>query len=47
MLEFVRTKLARDMYNPVPYTGISLGMRSANERRRYSITTSLTGWAHT
>ena len=29
------------------YTGISLGMHPANERRRYIVTTSLIGWAHT
>ena len=29
--------------NPV----ISLGMRSANERRRYILTASLIGWVHT
>ena len=28
-------------------TGISLGMHPANERRRYSVTTSLISWAHT
>ena len=27
--------------------GISLGMRTANETRRYIVTTSLIGWAHT
>ena len=27
--------------------GISLGMHPANERRRYIVTTSLIGWAHT
>ena len=27
-------------------TGISLCMRPANERRRYNVTSSLTGWAH-
>ena len=26
---------------------ISLGMHPANERRRYIVTTSLIGWAHT
>ena len=26
--------------------GISLGVRPANERRRYIVTTSLIGWAH-
>ena len=31
----------------VPYTGINLGMRPANERRRYNVKTSLIGWAHT
>ena len=30
-----------------PYPGISLGMHPANERRRYIVTTSLIGWAHT
>ena len=28
-------------------SGISLGMRPANERRRYNITMSLIDWAHT
>ena len=28
-------------------TGISLGLRPANERRRYIVTTSLIGWAQT
>ena len=27
--------------------GISLGMRPANERRRYNVTMSLTGWVRT
>ena len=27
--------------------GISMGMRPANERRRYNVTTSLIDWAHT
>ena len=27
-------------------SGISLGMRPANERRRYILTTSLIDWAH-
>ena len=30
-----------------PFTGISLGMRPDNERRRYIVTTSLIGCAHT
>ena len=29
------------------YTGIILGMDSANERRRYIVTSSLIGWVHT
>ena len=29
------------------YAGISLGVRPANEIRRYNVTTSLIGWAHT
>ena len=28
-------------------SGISLGMGPANKRRRYNVTTSLIGWAHT
>ena len=28
-------------------TGIILGMGPANKRRRYDLTSSLTGWAHT
>ena len=32
--------------NSLTYTGISLGMRPANERRRYIVTTYLIGWAH-
>ena len=28
-------------------TGVILGMGSANERRRYNVTSSLIGWAHT
>ena len=28
-------------------TELILGLRSANERRRYFVTTSLIGWAHT
>ena len=30
-----------------PCTGIILGMGLANERRRYYVTPSLIGWAHT
>ena len=29
------------------HPGISLGVRLANERRRYNVTTSLIGWVHT
>ena len=28
------------------YSGIILSMRPANERRRYNVTSSLIGWAH-
>ena len=28
-----------------PITGLILGLRPANERRRYFVTTSLIGWA--
>ena len=31
------------VYNP----GLILGLRPANERRRYKVTTSLIGWAQT
>ena len=33
--------------NPFTKAGIILYMRPANERRRYSVTSSLIGWAHT
>ena len=29
------------------YAGLILGLRPANERRRYFVTTSLIGWAQT
>ena len=29
----------------VLYTGLILGLRPANERRRYKVTLALTGWA--
>ena len=29
----------------IGYTGLILGLRPANERRRYFVTTSLIGWA--
>ena len=32
---------------PMMYTGLILGLRQANERRRYYVTTSLIGWAQT
>ena len=32
---------------PLPITGISLGMRPANQRRRHIVTMSLIGWVHT
>ena len=31
----------------VQYSGLILGLRLANERRRYFVTTSLIGWAQT
>ena len=31
----------------LPIVGISLGMRPANERRRYNVTTSFIDWVHT
>ena len=33
--------------NQMSYTGLILGLRSANESRRYFVTTSLIGWAQT
>ena len=32
---------------PLSEPGVILGMGSANERRRYIVTSSLIGWAHT
>ena len=32
---------------PFEYTGLTLGLCPANERRRYFVTTSLIGWAQT
>ena len=34
-------------FSPCPWSGIILGMDSANERRCYSVTSSLIGWAQT
>ena len=41
-----------DYFNEIPgitsntaYTGLILGLRPANERRRYFVTASLIGWA--
>ena len=31
----------------VPHSGLILGLRPANERRRYKVTPSLIGWAQT
>ena len=31
---------------PPPPTGLILGLRPANEKRRYFVTTFLIGWAH-
>ena len=39
----IQIRVARQYAN----AGISVGMRPANEIRRYNVTTSLTGWAHT
>ena len=45
-----------DLFKPICFlvnlfwfqdTGIILAMGSANERRRYNVTSSLIGWAHT
>ena len=33
--------------NPVCKLGLILGLRAANERRRYFVTPSLIGWAQT
>ena len=32
---------------PDTYSGLILGLHPANERRRYKVTLSLIGWAHT
>ena len=34
-------------FHYISYTGLILGLRPANERRRYFVTTSLIGWAQT
>ena len=36
-----------ELANTVYYTGIILVMGSASERRRYNVTSSFIGWAHT
>ena len=33
--------------NKLAYRGLILGLRPANERRRYKVTASLIGWAQT
>ena len=33
--------------NHIPITGLILDLHTANERRRYFVTTSLIGWAQT
>ena len=40
------TGSAQDINHQSVYAEISLGMRPANERRRYNATTSLIDWAH-
>ena len=45
MLRYLKETLT--LKKLLTYSGISLGMRPANERRRYTVTTSLIGWAHT
>ena len=44
---FVKTDCKHCPYHVDQNTGIILGMGSANERRRYNVTSSLIGWAHT
>ena len=44
--EHVDTHIGEDNSMPLQSTRIGLGMRSANERRRYIVTTPLFGWAH-
>ena len=36
---------SRQVYSALYVTGLILGLRSANERRRYKVTLSLIGWA--
>ena len=45
-LHFVLLWLSTCQFNPYP-AGITLGMGSANKRRRYNVTSYLIGWAHT
>ena len=44
---FIRSDPINNKPPFVQITGTSLGMRPANERRRYNVTTYLIGWAHT
>ena len=50
-VEYVVCKISAILSRPLcdirRYVVIILGMCSANERRRYSVTSSLIGWAHT
>ena len=42
-----KSKPARTWFDYSTITGLILGLRSANERRRYKVTPSLIGWAQT
>ena len=55
IMNYVITRLADSLewFNRVKYnvnitkTGLILGLRPANEKRRYKVTTSLIGWTQT
>ena len=40
-------EMKSDVVVAIQYTGLILGLRPANERRRYKVTPSLIGWAQT
>ena len=42
---FHNTKMVQ-VFDILPHAGIILCMRPTNERRRYNVTSSLIGWAH-
>ena len=44
---FITLRPKQDGYHFADNAGLILGLRPANERRRYKVTPSLIGWAQT